>query len=184
MLNKEVRKDVYKELSETVGMNNDLEESHLPKLKYLDAVCKETNRLHPALPLLIPHFSSESCIVGGYTIPKSTTTFINVYAIHRDPLYWKNPLEFRPERFLNNDGEKFDYLGNNFQYLPFGSGRRICAGIPLAERGLMYTLGFMLHAFEWELPRGVELESSDKFGILVKKMKPLILVPKPRRSYM
>ncbi|XP_065858002.1 flavonoid 3',5'-hydroxylase-like [Euphorbia lathyris] len=182
MLNEQVKKKVYRELEEVVGINNELEESHLPKLKYLDAVCKEANRLHPALPLLVPHLSSESCTVGGYTIPKGAYVFLNVYAIHRDPLHWENPLEFRPERFLDTKGENLDYLGNNFKYLPFGSGRRVCAGIPLAERGLMYILGSMLHLFEWTLPHGVDLDLSDKFGIVVKKMKPLMLVPKPRGS--
>ncbi|XP_065858898.1 flavonoid 3',5'-hydroxylase 1-like [Euphorbia lathyris] len=182
MLNEEVKNKVCRELEEVVGTKNELEESHLPKLKYLDAVCKEANRLHPAIPLLIPHLSTESCTIGSYTIPKGTTVFPNVYAIHRDPLHWENPLQFRPERFLNNNSENFDYLGNNFQYLPFGSGRRVCPGIPLAERGLMYILGSMLHSFEWWLPHGIELELSDKFGITVRKMKPLMFVPKPRRS--
>ncbi|XP_065858897.1 flavonoid 3',5'-hydroxylase 1-like [Euphorbia lathyris] len=182
MLNEQVKKKVYRELEEVVGINNELEESHLPKLKYLDAVCKEANRLHPALPLLVPHLSSESCTLGSYTIPKGTSVFFNVYAIHRDPLYWENPLEFRPERFLDTKGENFDYLGNNFKYIPFGAGRRVCAGIPLAERGLIYILGSMLHSFEWTLPHGIELDLSDKFGIVIKKMKPLMLLPKPRRS--
>ncbi|XP_065858896.1 flavonoid 3',5'-hydroxylase 1-like [Euphorbia lathyris] len=182
MLNEQVKNKVYRELEEVVGINNELEESHLPKLKYLNAICKEVNRLHPAVPLLVPHLSSESCTVGGYTIPKGAYVFLNVYAIHRDPLHWENPLEFRPERFLDTKGENFDYMGNNFKYLPFGSGRRVCAGIPLAERGLMYILGSMLHSFQWTLPHGIELNLSDKFGIVVKKMKPLMLVPKPRRS--
>ncbi|WCJ26022.1 cytochrome P450 family 706 subfamily A polypeptide 5 [Euphorbia peplus] len=128
MLNEEIKKKLYNELDDIVGINNELEESHLPKLKYLDATLKEENRLHAAVPLLVPHLSSECSEVGGYTIPKGTTVFINVHAIHRDPLYWKNALEFRPERFLNNDGGNFDYLGNNFEYLPFGPGRRVCAG--------------------------------------------------------
>ncbi|WCJ26021.1 cytochrome P450 family 706 subfamily A polypeptide 1 [Euphorbia peplus] len=182
MLNEEVKMKVYTELDDVVGIDNELEESHLRKLKYLDATLKEAIRLHATVPLLVPHLSSESSEVGGYTIPKGTTVFINVYTIHRDSLYWENALEFRPERFLNNDGGNFDYLGNNFEYLPFGSGWRVCAGIPLAERGLMYTLGSMLHSFEWKSPQGVELELSDKFGIILKKMKPLMLISKPRRS--
>ncbi|EEF50980.1 flavonoid 3'-monooxygenase CYP75B137 [Ricinus communis] len=184
MLNQEVMKTVYQELDQVVGINNIVEEFHLPRLQFLDAVLKETFRLHPALPLLVPHFSSRSCRVGGYTIPKGSTIFLNAYAIHRDPLLWDNPLEFRPERFLSNDDNysKFDYSGNNFQYLPFGSGRRVCAGLPLAERMQLYIFASLLHSFEWKLPLGTELELSDKFGIVVKKMKPLLLVAKPRLS--
>jgi cytochrome P450 len=180
MQHQEVRQKVYQELQEVVGANNTVEEFHLPKLRYLDAVMKETFRLHPALPLLVPRFSGQSCTLGGYTVPKGTTVFLNVYAIHRDPNLWDNPLEFRPERFLNDDTSTFDYSGNNFQYLPFGSGRRVCAGLRLAEKMLMYLQASLLHSFEWKLPVGGVLELSDKYGIVIKKKKPLIVIPTPR----
>ncbi|KAJ6426752.1 hypothetical protein OIU84_022359 [Salix udensis] len=183
MQHQEVRQKVYQELQEVVGSNNVVEEFHLPKLRYLSAVIKETFRLHPALPLLVPRFSRQSCMVGGYNVPKGTTVFLNVYAIHRDPDLWDNPLEFRPERFLNGDtAGSFDYSGNNFQYLPFGSGRRVCAGIPLAEKMLMLLQASLLHSFEWKLPAGGVLELSDRYGIVIKKMEPLIVIPSPRLS--
>ncbi|KAJ6714607.1 P450 putative-RELATED [Salix viminalis] len=180
MQHQEVRQKVYQELQEVVGSNNFVEEFHLPKLRYLSAVIKETFRLHPALPLLVPRFSRQSCMVGGYIVPKGTTVLLNVYAIHRDPDLWENPLEFRPERFLNADSGTFDYSGNNFQYLPFGSGRRVCAGIPLAEKMLMLLQASLLHSFEWKLPAGGVLELSDRYGIVIKKMEPLIVIPSPR----
>ncbi|GMP95982.1 hypothetical protein CsSME_00044827 [Camellia sinensis var. sinensis] len=181
MHNPELMKKVQEELSDIVGMNNFVEESHLPKLLYLDAVVKETFRLHPALPLLVPRRPSQSCVVGGYTIPKGTRVFLNVWAIQRDPDFWDNPSEFRPERFLGDDN-KWDYTGNNFQYLPFGSGRRICAGIPLAEKMVMYVLASLLHSFNWHLPEGEELDLSEKFGIVIKKETPLIAIPTQRSS--
>ncbi|KAF9689460.1 hypothetical protein SADUNF_Sadunf01G0094500 [Salix dunnii] len=181
MQHQEVRQKVYQELQEVVGSNNVVEEFHLPKLRYLSAVMKETFRLHPALPLLVPRFSRQSCTVGGYIVPKGTTVFLNVYAIQRDPNQWDNPLEFRPERFLNDDTVgSFDYSGNNFQYLPFGSGRRVCAGLPLAEKMLMFLQASLLHSFEWKLPVGGVLELSDRYGIVIKKKKPLIVIPAPR----
>ncbi|KAH9741122.1 cytochrome P450 family 706 subfamily A polypeptide 4 [Citrus sinensis] len=183
MQHPQVMKKVQEELAQVVGMDSCVEEFHLPKLKYLDAVVKETFRLHPALPLLVPRRASESGSIGGYTIPKDTTLMLNVWAIHRDPQLWDNPLEFRPERFLNVGVEsKFDYSGNNFQYLPFGSGRRMCAGIPLAERMLMFVLASLLHSFEWELPAGTKLNLSENFGIVIKKKEPLIAIPTPRLS--
>ncbi|KAI7995333.1 Cytochrome P450 76C1 [Camellia lanceoleosa] len=181
MHNPQIMKKVQEELSDIVGMNNFVEESHLPKLLYLDAVVKETFRLHPAVPLLIPRCPSQSCVVGGCTIPKGTRVFLNVWAIQRDPNFWDNPSEFRPERFLG-DGNKWDYTGNNFQYLPFGSGRRICAGIPLAEKMVMYVLASLLHSFNWHLPEGEELDLSEKFGIVIKKETPLIAIPTQRSS--
>ncbi|GAY41418.1 hypothetical protein CUMW_059290 [Citrus unshiu] len=184
MQHPQVMKKVQEELAQVVGMDSCVEEFHLPKLKYLDAVVKESFRLHPALPLLVPRRASESGSIGGYTIPKDTTLMLNVLGYpHRDPQLWDNPLEFRPERFLNVGVEsKFDYSGNNFQYLPFGSGRRMCAGIPLAERMLMFVLASLLHSFEWELPAGTKLNLSEKFGIVIKKKEPLVAIPTPRLS--
>ncbi|KAL3499492.1 hypothetical protein ACH5RR_038585 [Cinchona calisaya] len=139
-------------------------------------VVKETFRLHPALPLLVPKRSSQSCMVGGYTIPKDTRVFVNAWAIHRDPELWDNPLEFKPERFLS-EPNKWDYSGNNFQYLPFGSGRRICAGIPLAEKMLMYILASLLHPFDWKPTKSKEVDLSEKFGIVTRKSTPLLAIP-------
>ncbi|KAI3689633.1 hypothetical protein L2E82_47597 [Cichorium intybus] len=173
-----VLRKVQDELTEVIGMNI-LQESHLPRLTYLDAVIKETFRVHPPLPLLIHRCPDESCMVGGYTIPKGTIVYMNVWAIHRDPKNWANPLEFKPERFLNT---KWDYNGNNLKFLPFGSGRRICAGIPLGEKMLMYILASLLHSFEWRLPEDEELELSDQFGLVTKKRKPLIAIPSQRLS--
>ncbi|KAH0671994.1 hypothetical protein KY284_023081 [Solanum tuberosum] len=140
---------------------------------------KEVLRIHPTAPLLVPHCPSETCTVGGYTVPKGSCVFINVWAIHRDPSIWKNPTEFRPERFLDN---KWDYSGNDFNYFPFGSGRRICVGIDMAERMFMYSLASLVHSFDWKLPEGETLEVTEKFGIILKKKMPLVAIPTPRLS--
>ncbi|KAL9458797.1 hypothetical protein AB3S75_007636 [Citrus x aurantiifolia] len=181
MQHPQVMKKVQEEFAQAVGMDSCVEEHHLPKLKYLDAVVKETFRLHPALPLLVPRTASKNSNIGGYTIPNDTNLMLNVWAIHRDPQLWDNPLEFRPERFLN-DGiiSNFNYSGNNFQYLPFGSGRRMCAGIALAERMLMLVPASLLHLFEWKLPSGTKLDLSEKYGIVMRKKEPLIAIPTPR----
>ncbi|KAK9006374.1 hypothetical protein V6N11_035415 [Hibiscus sabdariffa] len=140
------------DLTNVVGLNNVVEESHLPNLRYLNAVTKETFRLHPALPLLVPRYSAESRNLGGYNIPKGSKVFLNMWSIHRDSHVWDNPLEFKPERFLNDVPGKFDYFGNDFRFMPFGSGRRKCSGLPLAEKMLYLILASMLHSFEWKLP--------------------------------
>nr|AXL93718.1 Cytochrome P450 [Tanacetum cinerariifolium] len=178
--NREVLRKIQDELTEVIGLNNIVEESHLPKLKYLDAVFKETFRLHPPLPFLLPRAPSKTCTVGGYTIPEGSTLFVNVWAIQRDPQHWDNPSMFKPERFLNQDGlGKWDYNGTNSKFFPFGSGRR-CPGVPLGEKMMMHILASLLHSFEWKLPMGEELDISDKFGIALKKRKPLIVVPTQR----
>ncbi|KAI3712592.1 hypothetical protein L1987_71152 [Smallanthus sonchifolius] len=181
MKNHHVMKMIQEELAKVVGLNTIVEESHLPKLKYLDATIKETFRLHPVVPFLIPRSPSQACIVGGYTIPKGCTIFLNVWSIQRDPRYWDNPLEFHPERFLGYDGtQKCDYKGNNLKFFPFGTGRRLCAGLPLAEKMMMFILASLLHSFNWSLPSGEEHELSEKVGITLKKVKPLIAIPSQR----
>ncbi|KAM7258768.1 hypothetical protein ACFE04_014509 [Oxalis oulophora] len=180
VLNKpDVMKKAQQELDSVIGQDNIVEESHIAKMPYLQAIMKETLRLHPALPLLVPHRPSEDCTIGGYHVPKDSRAFINVWAIHRDPAIWPNPLEFDPDRFLNG---QFDYSGNDFNYFPFGSGRRICAGIAMAERMFMYSLATLLHSFEWRLPEGVKLDCAEKFGIVLKLKNPLIAIPTPRLS--
>ncbi|XP_057977304.1 labd-13Z-ene-9,15,16-triol synthase, chloroplastic-like [Malania oleifera] len=179
----EILQKLHEELANVVGPNNAVEEAHLSKLTYLNAVVKETLRLHPAFPFLIPHSPSETTVVGGYTIPKGTRVFINVWAVQRDPKIWPDPLEFRPDRFLGSDAGRMDYLGKNYHYLPFGSGRRICAGLPLAERMTMHLMASFLHLFRWRLPEDtLKIDFEEKFGIVMKKAIPLVAIPTPKFS--
>ncbi|KZV40983.1 ferruginol synthase-like [Dorcoceras hygrometricum] len=177
--NPHVKGRVQEELAEVVGLENTVEESHIPKLHYLDAVLKETFRLHPPIPLLVPRRPNRSSIIGGHTIPKDCRVFLNIWSIHRDPLVWENPCEFIPDRFLKDSGN-FDFTGTNFHYLPFGSGRRVCPGILLAERMVRHLLATLLHLFDWKLPEGEKMDLSEEFGIVMRKKKPLIAIPSPR----
>ncbi|PIA25955.1 hypothetical protein AQUCO_10200017v1 [Aquilegia coerulea] len=177
----EIMKKVQEEIEEVVGINNIVEESYIPKLNYLHAVLKEVMRLHPVAPLLIPRRPSESCTVGSYMVPEGTKIFVNVWAIHRDPECWENPLEFKPERFLNT-GNDFDFKSTNFSYMPFGYGRRKCIGIPMAERMVPYLLASMLHSFDWKLPDATKLDLSETLGLELTKTIPLVAIPTPRSS--
>lgn len=180
LMNKpEVLNKAQQELDTIVGKDNMVEEPHIYKLPYLTAIMKEVLRLHPVLPLMVPHCPSESSIIAGYKIPKGTAIFVNVWAIHRDLSLWKNPLEFSPERFLDGKG---DYSGTDFSYIPFGSGRRICAGVAMAERVVLFSLASLLHSFDWKLPEGEKLDLSEKFGIVLSKKTPLVAIPTPRLS--
>ena len=150
-------------------------------LIYLQVIVKETLRLYPPGPLSVPHEAMEDCHVCGYYVPKGTRAFVNVWKLHRDPRVWENPEELLLERFLTSHAS-IDASGQHFEFIPFGSGRRICAGLPLAEKTLMYILASLLHSFEWKLPHGTELEFSDNFGIVTKKLNPTVAVPTPRLS--
>lgn len=178
----EILRKAQQELDEVVGKNNIVEETHISKLPYLAQVIKEVLRLHPALPLLVPHCPSSSSTIGGYAVPKGSRVFVNVWAIQRDPSIWKDPSEFWPERFSEGStaANRWDFSGNDFDYFPFGSGRRICAGIAMAERMVGYSLASLLHSFDWKLPEGAKLDLSERFGIVLKKAEPLVAVPIPR----
>ena len=175
----EIMRRVEEELEVVVGKDKMVEESHIHKLPYLQAVMKETLRLHPALPLLVPHCPNQTTNVGGYTITKGSRVFVNVWAIHRDPSIWERPLEFDPTRFLDAN---WDFSGNDFSYFPFGSGRRICAGIAMAEKTVLHLLATLVHLFDWTIPQGEKLETAEKFGIVLRKKMPLVAVPTPRFS--
>lgn len=171
------------ELDRVVGRDRRLEESDIPKLPYLQAVCKEALRLHPSTPLGLPHFTFEDCEVAGFRIPKNTRLLVNIWAIGRDPSVWPDdPLQFRPERFLHGDAAKIDPLGNYFELIPFGAGRRICAGKLAGMVFVQYFLGTLLHAFDWRLPDGEELNMDETFGLALPKAVPLKAIVTPRLS--
>ncbi|EXB94995.1 Cytochrome P450 76C4 [Morus notabilis] len=126
------------ELKQVIGKGNQVKESDITRLPYLQAVVKETLRLHPAAPLMVPRKAENDVEVCGYTIPKDSQLLVNVWAMGRDPNIWENPHKFMPERFLKLN---IDVLGHDFELIPFGAGRRICPGLPLATRMLHLMLG-------------------------------------------
>ncbi|KAK3440940.1 hypothetical protein EUGRSUZ_B01197 [Eucalyptus grandis] len=168
------------EINQIVGLNRKLEESDTEKMRFLQAVVKETLRLHPPLPLLIPRNAIKETNFMGFDIPKDTQVFVNVWGIGRDPDAWEDPLAFKPERFL---GSKIDYKGQNFELIPFGSGRRMCVGLSLADRVLHLGLAKLLYHFDWELSDGLTSETLDmreRVGIALRKLHSLKVIPKKR----
>ncbi|CAO2198776.1 unnamed protein product [Urochloa humidicola] len=150
-------------------------------MTYLKAVIKETLRLHAPAPLLVPHLSMADCDIEGYKIPSGTRAIVNAWALARDPNYWDSAEEFIPERFMEG-GNAFgmDYRGNEFLYLPFGTGRRICPGISFAISAIEVMLANLVYHFNWELPpeskdRGISMLES--FGVTVHRTEKLLLVP-------
>ncbi|KAL3748096.1 hypothetical protein ACJRO7_009339 [Eucalyptus globulus] len=156
-----------------------VEESDLLGLTYLTSVIKEALRLHPPLPLLIPRATIEDCKIKGYEIPRGTTVFINLTAISTDPKSWENPEEFRPERFLSSS---IDFNGQNYEFLPFGSGRRGCPGINFGVVIVELALANLLHRFNWKQPEGMSVEDIDMeeaYGLTTFKRTPLCLIATP-----
>ncbi|RCV18895.1 hypothetical protein SETIT_3G339800v2 [Setaria italica] len=149
------------EIAGALGGKETIEEPDVAGLPYLQAVFKESMRLHPVAPLLVPHKAVEDGVeVCGYAVPKGCTVFVNVWAIMRDTAVWDEPDRFMPERFLGKAAE-VDYKGKEFEFFPFGYGRRQCPGMPMAERVVPHLLASLLHAFEWRLPEGMAAEQVD-----------------------
>jgi len=167
------------ELAQVMGAKQEIEESDLGKLKYLQAAVKETFRLHPPAPLLLPRQAEAATEVRGYTVPRGARVLVNVWAIGQDPELWAEPEKFVPERFLEKE---MDFRGKDFELLPFGSGRRICPGMPLADRMVHLMLATLLHRFEWRLPADVEkngVDLSANFGMILGLATPLQAIAKP-----
>ncbi|KAK1384179.1 Iridoid oxidase [Heracleum sosnowskyi] len=169
------------ELDKVIGATRKIKESDIDKLPYLQAVVKETLRLHPAVPLLVPRCCREDTKYMNYLIPINTQVFVNAWAIGRDSDTWENPLCFDPQRFF---GSSIDYKGQDFEFIPFGSGRRICVGMDLAHRVVHLSLATLLLTFDWELdiPLTPEtLDMTERMGITLRKLVPLRAIPKKRK---
>lgn len=156
----EVFKKLRVEIESVVGSSRLVKESDVPNLPYLQAVIKEALRIHPPGALLRRQ-CQQDCNLGGFDIKEGTKILVNIYAIMRDPKSWDEPDKFVPERFLNNNfsDQAFEQMGTkgqDFRFLPFGSGRRACMGEPHASIVLHATIGALIQCFDWELPKDGE----------------------------
>ncbi|KAK4280822.1 hypothetical protein QN277_012393 [Acacia crassicarpa] len=176
--NPRVMKKLQHELENIVGKTRLVDEVDLPRLTYLDMVIKETFRLHPVAPLLLPRVSTEDITVNGYHIRNKSRVIVNVWAIGRDPKVWSDNVEaFYPERFVNSN---VDLRGKDFQLIPFGSGRRGCPGMQLGLIAVKFVIAQLMHCFKWELPSGIspdELDMAENFGLLLPRASHLLALP-------
>ncbi|KAF8011074.1 hypothetical protein BT93_J1632 [Corymbia citriodora subsp. variegata] len=173
-------KKVQQELADVVGLDRRVEESDFEKLTYLKCCLKETLRLHPPIPLLL-HETAEDAVISGYYVPARSRVMINAWAIGRDPGSWAEPDKFKPSRFLEPGVP--DFKGSNFEFIPFGSGRRSCPGMQLGLYALEMAVAHLLHCFTWELPDGMkpsEMDMGDIFGLTAPRSTRLAAVPTPR----
>ncbi|CAL8995827.1 unnamed protein product [Prunus brigantina] len=177
--NPHVMKKAQEELELQVGTERQVDESDIKNLVYLQAIIKETLRLYPAGPLLGPREALEDCTVAGYHVPAGTRLVVNVWKIQRDPSVWENPSAFEPERFLTSHGH-VDVRGQQFELMPFGSGRRSCPGVSFAMQVLHLTLARLLHAFEFEILLGQRIDMTESPGLTIPKATPLEVLLTPR----
>ena len=171
-----VMKKAQDEVREVFSRKGSVDETGISEMKYLKSVVKETLRLHPPFPLILRE-SREQCEINGFEIPVKTRIMINVWAMGRDPRYWIDSESFIPERFLDSS---IDFRGNNFEYISFGAGRRICPGIAFALINVELPLAFLLYHFDWKLPTGMKHEDWDmteSYGSTLKRKDALKLIP-------
>ncbi|KAI0531006.1 hypothetical protein KFK09_000555 [Dendrobium nobile] len=172
----EVMCKAQKEIREALGAKIKIEDNDIHELHYLHNVIKETLRLHPPLPLLLPRTCNEPTELCGFMIPKKARVVVNVWAIARDPKFWVNPDNFYPERF---DDSTHDFRGTKYEYLPFGSGRRICPGATFAMAEIELFISLLLLHFDWEIPGGkspTELDMEEELDGTARKKKDLYLI--------
>ncbi|KAG9133887.1 hypothetical protein Leryth_004611 [Lithospermum erythrorhizon] len=178
--NPRVQQKAQEELDRVIGYERVMTESDFSNLPYLQCVAKEALRLHPPTPLMLPHRANANVKIGGYDIPKGSNVHVNVWAVARDPKMWKDPLEFRPERFLEED---VDMKGHDYRLLPFGAGRRVCPGAQLGINLVTSMLGHLLHHFNWVPPNGMtikDIDMEENPGLVTYMRSPLQAVPTPR----
>ncbi|XP_040986280.1 cytochrome P450 71D9-like [Juglans microcarpa x Juglans regia] len=172
-----VMKKAQAEVREVFNRKGRVDEAGITEMKYLKLVVKEILRLHPPAPLLLPRESMERCEIDGYEIPAKTKVIVNGWAIARDPKYWPEPESFNPERFLDSS---IDLKGTNFEFIPFGAGRRMCPGMTFGLVNVEFPLALFLYHFDWKLPDGTkheDLDMTETYGLTARRKDPLHLIP-------
>jgi cytochrome P450 len=179
-----IMKCAQEELDTVVGTNCLVSESDLQHLPYLQAILKETFRIHPLAPFMAPHRSIQPCQVEGYNLPTNTQLIVNLWAMGRDPNNWEKPLEFDPNRFMLQHPE-IDVYGQHFELLPFGTGRQACPRRPLGILFAQIILASLLQSFDWIFPPNLQqepmkLDMSETFNLTLRKTQGLCAKAHPR----
>ncbi|XP_023764426.1 cytochrome P450 CYP82D47 [Lactuca sativa] len=170
------------EIDKVVGKDRQINESDITNLVYLQAIVKETLRLYPAGRLGGMREFTEDCTVAGYHVPKGTWLMVNLWKLQQDPEIWSNPLEFRPERFLEGNHKHVDVKGTNFELIPFGAGRRSCPGTALALQILHLVVGTLLQNFDIRTPDDGPIDMAETAGLTSAKASPLEVLISPRMA--
>ncbi|KAJ3645242.1 hypothetical protein Zmor_022916 [Zophobas morio] len=129
-------------------------------LHYTKATLAEIARIRTLLPLGVPHHASENIYLEGLTIPKGTMIMPLLWAIHMDPKVYKDPEEFRPERFIDSDGKFF----KPESFLPFQSGKRMCVGEDVANMVTTIFIAGVLQNFKIEPVGSLPLDFTGTCG--------------------
>jgi cytochrome P450 len=179
MRNPAVMQKAQEEIRRELAGHDRVTEDSLSNLHYLRLVIKETLRLHPAAPLLVPRECRSACDVLGFDVPEGAMVLVNAWAIGRDPALWDAPEEFVPERFEEQGSAGRDFKGTDFEFVPFGAGRRMCPGMAFGLAHIELALAALLFHFDWDLPEGIvpkEMDMTEAAGITARLRSDLLVI--------
>lgn len=199
--NEQVQVNVRKELDTVVGRDRLPTLADRNKLPYTEAVIAEIQRISNVAPVGIAHRCTDTVKFHGYVIPKNTIALISLYGLHMDEKYWKDPLKFRPERFLDEFGNfihheyfipfglgkdffflySIGYLNLDFIMLIFMVlGKRRCMGENLAKSSLFLFFASFLHGFYIKMPNGEKLPDTTGIDGITLSPKGYKVILSPR----
>lgn len=150
VLSKEIQTKMQEEFDRCFEKDSFPSMEDITKCHYFNAVVCEVMRKSGTGPLLAPHRTIRDTTIMGYKIPQNTTVLVNNHGVKHDPIAWKDPDVFRPERFLDENG-KFVGWNTHPAFLPFGLGRRACPGKDLGKCQVLITLACLLHRYSIKL---------------------------------
>ncbi|KAL5553608.1 hypothetical protein UlMin_041009 [Ulmus minor] len=179
VLHPEIQSKAQSEIDSIVGHGRSVSDSDIPKLPYLQAIVKETLRVHPPGPLLSwARLAIHDVQIGDNLIPAGTTAIVNMWAITHDDKIWSEPEKFEPERFIE---QEVGIMGSDLRLAPFGSGRRVCPGKAMGLATVNLWLAQLLQSFNWvasDSNNGVDLTEVLRLSMEMKK--PLVCKAVPR----
>lgn len=175
----EILKKAIEELDKVVGKERLVQESDIPKLNYIKACLREAFRLHPIAPFNIPHVAMRDTVVSNYFIPKGSHVLLSREGLGRNPKVWEDPLSFKPERHVRDDGSDVFLTETDLRFISFTTGQRGCPGVMLGTTLTVMLLARLIHGFDWKAPREqpVELVQSETGPFMAR---PLVVSAKPR----
>lgn len=179
VLHPDIQAKVQSEIDTVIGTNRPVSDSDLRNLPYLQAVVKETLRMHPPGPLLSwARLTIHDTQIGGHFIPAGTTAMVNMWAITHDERVWAEPEEFKPERFMEED---VSIMGSDLRLAPFGSGRRVCPGKAMGLAMVQLWLAQLVQSFKW-VAADTAVDLSEVLKLSMEMKHPLVCKAVPRVS--
>lgn len=176
VLHQDIQTKLREELK-SAATGSTLADADVAKLPYLQAVIKETLRVHPPGPLLswARLSTSDVQLSNGMVIPANTTAMVNMWAITHDPHVWADPHVFMPERF-SEGVDNVDVRGGDLRLAPFGAGRRVCPGKNLGLVTVGLWVAKLVHHFEWAPDEAHPVDLSEVLKLSCEMKQPLSAV--------